>query len=110
MAHAANVVNLGSEADFDKLTGAGVPVLVDFWAEWCGPCRMQAPILDELAGELGATKLLVLKVDVDAYGAIAQKYGIMSIPTLMLFVAGAEKKTMVGVQSKDSLIKLLDAQ
>lgn len=80
------------------------PVLVDFWATWCGPCRRQAPIVEELAEEGYA----VGKVDVDAEMALAQRYQIMSIPTLLVFKNGVEANRIVGLTSKDVLKQLLD--
>jgi len=84
------------------------PVLVDFWAEWCSPCRIVSPIVDELATEYGE-KLKVGKLDVDANGQTAQKYGVMSIPSLIVFKNGEVVKTMVGAQSKDNFKKELDS-
>lgn len=80
------------------------PVLVDFWATWCGPCRRQAPIVEELAEEGYA----VGKVDVDAQPALAQQYRIMSIPTLLVFKGGQEVKRFVGLTSKDVLKESLE--
>ena len=81
------------------------PVLVDFWAEWCMPCKMQGPAIDKLAAEGYA----VGKVNVDEEGALAEAYGVMSIPTLIIFKDGKEADRMVGLQSKDVLAKSLDA-
>lgn len=78
-----------------------VPVLVDFWAEWCAPCRIVGPIIEELATEY-AGKLKVGKLDVDTNGNTAQSYGVMSIPSVMLFKDGKPVKTLVGAQSKDN--------
>lgn len=80
------------------------PVLVDFWATWCGPCRRQGPIIEELAEEGYA----VGKVDVDEQPALAQQYQVMSIPTLLLFKGGKEVKRLVGLTPRDTLIKLLE--
>ena len=78
------------------------PVLVDFFATWCGPCRMQGPIIEELAVEMG-NKVKIGKMDVDQNPQIAQKYGIMSIPTIIIFKDGEIKETLVGLQSKEIL-------
>lgn len=92
-----------TDADFDqKVLKAEKPVLVDFWAEWCGPCRMQNPILEELVKEIKG-KAYVGKVNVDENSATAGKYGVMSIPTLMLFHKGEIVKQWIGVQQKESL-------
>ncbi|WP_409484180.1 thioredoxin [Arsenicicoccus dermatophilus] len=82
------------------------PVLVDFWATWCGPCRQIAPILDEIAGA-HADKIDVVKVDVDANPQTAAKYGVTSIPMLNLYVNGEVVKTIVGAQPKPKLLKEL---
>ena len=85
--------------DFDAtVLGAEVPVLVDFYADWCAPCRMVAPVLDEIARE-SVGELLVAKVDTDRAQEVAGRYGIRSIPTLILFRAGAESERVVGVDA-----------
>lgn len=84
------------------------PVLVDFWAEWCTPCKIVGPIVEELATEY-AGKLKVGKLNVDENGTTAQNYGVMSIPSLLIFKNGQVVKTMVGAQSKDSFKREIDA-
>lgn len=79
------------------------PVLVDFWAVWCGPCRMQDPIIDEVVSELDG-KVKIGKLNVDENPSIAQKFGIMSIPTLMIFKSGTVVKQFIGVQSKQTIL------
>ena len=83
------------------------PVLVDFYADWCGPCKMQGPIIKEVAESIG-DKAKVGKLDVDKNQVVAQKYNVMSIPTLIIFKDGKIIETMVGVQTKDSLIGKLN--
>ena len=86
---------------------SNAPVLVDYWAEWCGPCKMIAPILDEVASEY-ADKLKIAKLDVDQNAETAQKYGIRSIPCLMLFKDGDILATQVGALSKSQLSEFID--
>lgn len=92
-----------TDANFDtEVLKSTIPVLVDFWAVWCGPCKMQNPILEEVVKEYEG-KVKIAKLNVDDNPATAGKYGVMSIPTLMLFKDGQVVKQMIGVQSKESL-------
>ena len=97
-----------SDANFDNdVLKSTVPVLVDYWAEWCGPCKMIAPILDEIAKDYGG-KLKIAKVNVDENQQITQKYGIRSIPTLILFKDGNVQAQKVGAMSKSQLAAFIE--
>ncbi|WP_341474990.1 thioredoxin TrxA [Candidatus Seongchinamella marina] len=96
-----------SDATFDaEVLNSDIPVLVDFWAEWCGPCKMIAPVLDEIAVEYEG-KLKIAKVDVDANPEIAPKFGIRGIPTLIVFKGGNAEATKVGALSKTQLTEFI---
>ena len=104
----SNTIISLTESTFDStLSSATKPVLVDFWAEWCGPCKMIAPILDELASEY-ADKVIVAKVNIDQNASIAPKFGIRGIPTLLLFKEGKVVATQVGALSKTQLKAFID--
>ncbi|HEY1772907.1 MAG TPA: thioredoxin TrxA [Gammaproteobacteria bacterium] len=97
-----------SDANFQNdVLGSDVPVLVDYWAEWCGPCKMIAPILDEIAGDYQG-KLKIAKVNVDENQQVTQKYGIRSIPTLMIFKGGSVQAQKVGAMSKSQLAAFIE--
>ncbi len=101
---AGNLLELTNET-FDEEVGASdLPLIVDFWAEWCGPCRMVAPVLEQIAVE-NAGKLRLAKLNVDDAPAVAQRFGIMSIPTLMVFKDGVAKKRIVGAKGKGQLLE-----
>ena len=102
-----NIVHV-SQTSFDEdVLNADRPVLVDYWAEWCGPCKMIAPVLEEIANEYG-DRLKVCKVDVDANPDLPGKFGIRGIPTLIVFKGGSAVETKVGALSKAQLAEFVD--
>jgi thioredoxin len=103
----AGIVNL-STATFDEIVaGSDKPVVVDFWAEWCGPCKAIAPILTELSTEL-ADQVTIAKVNVDDNPDLAMRFNVMSIPTLLVFNGGEVHKRLVGAKGKSHLLQELD--
>jgi thioredoxin 1 len=104
-----SIVHVNDQSFETQVLKSSRPVLVDFWAEWCGPCKMIAPILDQIALEY-QDRLEIAKVDVEDSQGTAMKYGIRSIPTLMLFKDGVVQAQHVGMLSKEQLSKLLDAK
>lgn len=104
---AKNIVYLTETNFSEEVTNSPVPVLVDFWAEWCGPCKMIAPLLDELASEYDG-KVKVAKVNIDEQQNLASQHGIRAVPTLLLFKGGEVADQIVGVKSKRDLKASLD--
>jgi len=97
-----------TDQDFEeRVLGADTPVLVDFWAEWCVPCHMVSPVVEEIGRDKGE-HLRVAKVNIDENPDVTRKYSVMSIPTLMLFKSGEEVARVVGARGKDALLKEID--
>ena len=103
---ADEIVTLTSSSFDEVVKSANNPILVDFWAEWCGPCKAIAPVLKELSTEL-AGKVTIAKLDVDAHGDIAQRFNVMSIPTLLIYKDGEVQKRLVGAKGKGQLLQEL---
>ncbi|MGE0304181.1 MAG: thioredoxin [Acidimicrobiia bacterium] len=104
---AGNITELSTNT-FDEVVNAStVPVVVDFWAEWCGPCKMIAPILEEIAGEQDG-KVKITKLNVDDNPDLARRFDVMSIPTLIIFKDGVAQKRMVGAKGKGQLLQELN--
>jgi len=104
---ASDKVQTITDGNFDSTIGGGKPVLVDFWAEWCGPCRRLAPTVEELAGDYDG-KVVVGKLNIDENPNTTFKFNIRGIPTLLLFKGGEIVEQVVGVADKDSLKKVID--
>lgn len=104
----ARIVHVTDDSFDEQVLKATQPILVDYWAEWCGPCRMIAPILDQIAEEY-AGRLTVAKLNIDHNPATPPRYGIRGIPTLMLFKGGEVEATKVGAVSKSQLIAFLES-
>jgi thioredoxin 1 len=96
-----------TDQDFEeKVLQSSTPVLVDFWADWCGPCHMVAPVLEEIATEK-SEKLTIAKLDIDENPDTARRYGILSIPSMLLFVDGVEKRRLIGARGKSQILSEL---
>jgi len=100
---AGTVAHLSDSTFDEEIAGSPTPVLVDFWAEWCGPCKMIAPILEEIANEKGDS-LKIAKLNVDEAPEIARRFEVMSIPTMILFKDGQEAKRIIGAKPKQALL------
>jgi thioredoxin 1 len=98
-------IRTATDANFEEMVKSGT-VLVDFWASWCGPCRMLAPVIDDLNQELGS-QLTIVKLNVDEYGQLAAKFEVMSLPTMILFKDGKQVEKIIGYQSKRALHDLI---
>ena len=103
---ADGIITLTSNSFDETVKSSTTPILVDFWAEWCGPCKAIAPVLKELSTEL-AGKVTIAKLDVDAHGDIEQRFSVMSIPTLLIFNNGEVQKRLVGAKGKGQLLQEL---
>jgi len=104
---AGNTVTVTDTSFASDVLGSDKPVLVDFWAEWCGPCKMVAPVLEEIASEHG-DKITVAKVNIDENPEIARRYQIMSIPTMSVFSGGEVVRSIVGAKPKAALLRDLE--
>ena len=102
-----NILTLTNTNFDDEIKKPGAPILVDFWAEWCGPCRMVAPVLEKLAEDYSG-KARVGKVNVDEQGSLASKFGVQSIPTLLIFKNGKVVEQFIGSTTRDVLARLID--
>ncbi len=102
------IVHISDDSFEQDVLQSEVPVLVDYWAEWCGPCKMIAPILDEVAGDYEG-RLKITKLNIDDNSQTAPQYGIRGIPTLMIFKNGSPAATKVGALSKTQLVEFIDA-
>ena len=107
MAH-ESIVNLTSDNYSSEAEGASVPVVIDFWSEHCGPCKMLSPVLDEVAEEIGESAK-VTKVDVMAERDLAMKFGIRAVPTLVFMKDGEVKETKTGIMMKDAIVEKLNS-
>ena len=104
----SNIIHLSDDTFQKEVIESGIPVLVDYWAEWCGPCKMIAPILDDLVSQYDG-KLKIAKLNIDENPQIPTKFGIRGIPTLMIFKDGNPEATKVGALSKSQLTAFIDS-
>ena len=102
-----SVINITSQNFEEEVTKSSVPVLIDFWAPWCGPCKMMAPVVNELADEL-ADSVKVCKINIDEEQNLAVKYNVMSIPTFVVIKNGKETGRSIGVQDKSELMNIIN--
>jgi len=103
----SNILAITDDTFENEVAGSTIPVLVDFWAQWCGPCKAIAPLLDDLAAKY-AGKVKIVKLDVDSNPATPPKFGVRGIPTLILFKEGQVQATQVGLLSKTELMSFID--
>ena len=104
-----SIITVTQENFEEKVLQSTVPVLVDFWASWCGPCKMVAPVMDQLSEDF-AGKAKIVKVDIDENGELAMEYGVMSIPTVIVFKDGAEVDKVIGAYPKAKYAEMIEKQ